>query len=29
MPVVRVKRDSVIEDSKLGDNAGDDFELRT
>ena len=28
MPVVRVKRDSVIEDSKLGDNAGDDFELR-
>ena len=28
MPVARVKRDSVIEDSKPGDNAGDDFELR-
>jgi hypothetical protein len=28
MPVVRVKRDSVVEDPKLGDTAGDDFELR-
>jgi hypothetical protein len=28
MPVIRVRRDSVIEDSKLGDDAGDDFELR-
>ena len=28
IPVVRAKRDSVVEDSNLGDTAGDDFELR-